>query len=129
MGSPVYFDPLDAGFGCSIWVFCSAARFTAGCTGTVPPACPIAALLVMATSSAAVLSAKRLAASSAFATGLVASLALPGFTENFGSTKVKSAGFSVFSATAGVGAAFVTLVEIAGAEVTADAATAGFGAS
>src|SRR6267154_4477606 len=62
----------------------------------------MAALLLVATSSAAVLSAKRLAASSAFTTGVADMLSLlSSLTEYLGSTKAKSEGFSAFCAEAG----------------------------
>src|SRR5208282_3435706 len=117
IGSPVYLAPFKAGF-CSNCAFCSAARFTAGwMVCLLPPACARAALALVATSSAAVLSAKRLAASWAFATGSAALLSLG---ENLGSTKAKSAaGFSVFSAEAGA-AVVVVVAGVAGAEACAN---------
>ena len=77
----------------------------------------MAALAFVATSSAAVLSAKRLAASSAFAAGSV----VAGFVEYFGSTKANSAGFSAWFAAA------VATVDGAGDAVTA-ATCSNFGA-
>src|ERR1700686_1750460 len=62
----------------------------------------MAALLLVATSSAAVLSANRLAASWAFTTGVADTLSLlSSLTEYLGSTKAKSEGFSAFCAEAG----------------------------
>src|SRR5208337_3619225 len=116
--------------------FCSAARFTAGVMTGLSPVCPSAALRVVATSSAAVLSAKRLAASCALAAGsadlLSASL---GFTEYFGSTKAMAAALPAFCDGAGVGVTSATGaeeaagteiigVEVAGVETTADASAA-----
>src|SRR5271157_2320830 len=113
--------------------FCSAARFTAGVMAGLSPVCPSAALRVVAISSAAVLSAKRLAASCALAAGsadlLSASL---GFTEYFGSTKAIAAAFPAFCVGAGVGATSATGaeeaagtkvvgVEVVGVDTTADA--------
>src|SRR5271166_3478004 len=80
----------------------------------LPLACPRAALTVVATSSDDVLSAKRPAASWAFAAGWVV---LSSFTEYLGSTKAKSAGFSGVSAAAAAGLSAVAGTVVAGAGV------------
>src|SRR5208282_5526722 len=122
IGSPVYFAPFAAGFCCSNWAFCSAARFTAGWTpGPLPAACAMAALLFVATNSAAVLSAKRLAASCALAAGcagLSSFLSSALLTEYLGSTKANSAGFPALSAEVGFIGAEPIEAEVAAAELT-----------
>src|SRR5271166_4541832 len=85
----------------------------------LPLACPRAALTVVATSSDDVLSAKRPAASWAFAAGWVV---LSSFTEYLGSTKAKSAGFSGVSAAAAAGLSAVAGTVVAGAGVVATGA-------
>src|SRR5882724_6787101 len=93
---------------------------------TVPALCPMAALagVLMATSSAAVLSLKRLAASWAFAAGWAA---FSSFTEYLGSTKAKSEALPALSATfaafAGAG------VNVIGTDETGAEASTSFGAA
>src|SRR4029077_5321708 len=90
--------------------------------------CPRAALALVAISSAAVLSAKRPAASWAFAAGCAAlSSCLLSLTEYLGSTKAKSTGFAAFSAGAGVAATAIGGVSVA--EVTGADASTSFGAA
>src|SRR5260370_34491230 len=86
----------------------------------------MAALALVATSSAAVLSAKRPAASSAFAAGWAA---LSSLSEYLGSTKAKSDGFSGFSGEAGVGATAATGAEVTGTEAAGAEASTSFGAA
>src|SRR5208282_1112179 len=81
----------------------------------LPEACPRAALTLVATSSEDVLSAKRLAASWAFAAGSAVWSSF--LTEYFGSTKVKSCGFPGFSAEAGAGVTVVVETMVVAAEV------------
>src|SRR5271163_1922556 len=101
-----------------------------GAVVVVAAACPRAALALVATSSAAVLSAKRSAASWALAAGATAWSAF--FTEYFGSTKAMSAGFGVVSAETDATAAGIVLVrtraagtEVAAAEVAATGVSRG----
>src|SRR5208282_5816972 len=93
--------------------------------GWTLPAWPWAALLVVATNSAAVLSANRPAASSAFAAGCEF---LSSFTENFGSINATSAAFWAFSVSAG---AFVTAATgiTAAAAMFVEAGAAGLAAT
>src|ERR1019366_2349587 len=82
------------------------------------------ALALVATSSAAVLSARRRAASSAFAAGSLAGLA-----EYFGSTKAKSAGLSVLATAGAEAGTLVVGIEAAGVEAAGADAIISFGAA
>src|SRR5271169_2850562 len=98
--------------------------------GALAADCPRAALVLVATSSDAVLSANRLAASSAFAAGWAAlSSALASFTEYLGSTRAKSTGAWAFSAEAGTCASDAVEAEATGAEVTGAEASTSCGAA